>query len=65
MADDGYNSKVPVPASKPGLGRDIPKDSGKGIGPAGSPVKTVPDSGITAKDRPFGSGGNGVIDGKV
>lgn len=63
--DNGYNTKVPAPASKPTFGNDIPKDSGKGIGPAGSPVKTVPDSGITAKNKPFGNGGSGVIDGKV
>jgi len=62
--DQGFNSKVPVPASKPTIGKDIPADSGKGIGKPGSPVKTVPDSGITAKNTPFGSG-NGVINGKV
>ncbi|HEX7642994.1 MAG TPA: hypothetical protein VF472_12375 [Burkholderiaceae bacterium] len=65
MADDGYNTKVSAPVSKSGSGCNIPKDGGKGIGPAGSPVKTVIDSGITAKDKPFGSGGNGVIEGKV
>ncbi|MBV8666720.1 MAG: hypothetical protein JO269_09570 [Burkholderiaceae bacterium] len=62
--DQGYNTKVPVPPGKSTMGRDIPKDDGKGIGKQGSPVKTVPDSGLVAKDSPFGSG-TGVIDGKV
>lgn len=62
MAD--LDSKVPAPAGKPTFGKDIPKDSGKEIGKTGSPVKTVPDSGITAKDTPFGTG-NGVKQGFV
>jgi hypothetical protein len=58
------DTKVSVPESKPTIGKDIPADSGKGIGKPGSPVKTVPDSGIIAKDTPFGSG-NGTKPGFV
>lgn len=62
MAD--LDSKVPAPASKPTFGKSIPADSGKGIGKPGSPVKTVPDSGIIAKDTPFGTG-SGIKSGMV
>jgi hypothetical protein len=62
--DGGFNSKVPVPASKSSIGLNIPKDSGKGMGKAGSPISTPNGPTVTATSKPFGSG-TGFKNGKI
>lgn len=63
MAKD-TGGKVSVPAGKPDIARSVPKN-GEAIGKPGSPVKTMSSPPSVGKGSAFGSGGNGIIDGKV